>query len=69
LKSFVVDRPGHDRRYAIDASKNRSELGWGAKYDFERGIERTVGWYVDRLDWCRAVQAGRYARERLGVAV
>jgi dTDP-glucose 4,6-dehydratase len=69
LKSFVVDRPGHDRRYAIDAAKIRSEVGWRAQYDFDRGIERTVRWYVDRLDWCHAVQAGRYARERLGVAV
>jgi dTDP-glucose 4,6-dehydratase len=66
LRSFVDDRPGHDRRYAIDASKIRRELGWAPAHDFESGLRSTVAWYVENRDWCRAVQAGRYDRERLG---
>jgi dTDP-glucose 4,6-dehydratase len=66
LKSFVPDRPGHDRRYAIDASKARKELGWKPQLDLERGIASTVAWYLAHREWCAAVQAGRYARERLG---
>ncbi len=68
LKTFVTDRPGHDRRYAIDAAKIRRELGWQPRYDFDSGIERTVRWYFEHRDWCEAVQEGRYGRERLGVA-
>jgi dTDP-glucose 4,6-dehydratase len=67
LKTFVPDRPGHDRRYAIDASKIRSELGWRPTHDFESGVRATVEWYVQHREWCRAVQAGRYDRERLGL--
>ena len=66
LKTFVHDRPGHDRRYAIDASKIRRELNWKPKYDYESGIRRTVRWYLEHLDWCRAVQT-TYQRERLGL--
>jgi dTDP-glucose 4,6-dehydratase len=66
LKSFVPDRPGHDRRYAIDASKARKELGWKPQLDLERGMAATVAWYLAHRDWCTAVQAGRYGRERLG---
>ncbi len=66
LKTFVQDRPGHDRRYAIDASRVRAELGWRPRYDFEAGIRATVAWYLANRAWCEAVQAGRYARERLG---
>jgi dTDP-glucose 4,6-dehydratase len=66
LKTFVADRPGHDRRYAIDAAKIRRELGWTAEHDFDRGIATTVRWYLDRRDWCEAV-SGRYGRERLGL--
>jgi len=67
LKTFVTDRPGHDRRYAIDATKIRRELGWEARHDFESGIRKTVQWYLDHRDWCAAVQAGQYGRERLGL--
>jgi dTDP-glucose 4,6-dehydratase len=67
LKRFVTDRPGHDRRYAIDAEKVRHELGWRPKYDFEQGLAKTVRWYYQNLDWCREVQKGRYDRKRLGL--
>jgi len=67
LKSFVKDRPGHDRRYAIDASKIRSDLGWTPKHNFKSGIARTVRWYLANLKWCRAVQKDNYHRERLGL--
>jgi dTDP-glucose 4,6-dehydratase len=67
LKTFVADRPGHDRRYAIDASKIRRELGWAPRHRFEQGLEDTVRWYAGHGDWCLAVQAGRYDRERLGL--
>jgi dTDP-glucose 4,6-dehydratase len=67
LRKFVQDRPGHDRRYAIDAAKIRRELGWKPKYNFEKGLEETVRWYVANADWCRTVQSGKYGRERLGL--
>jgi len=67
LKTFVPDRPGHDRRYAIDAGKIRRELGWAPRHAFEEGLEATARWYLDHRDWCDAVQAGRYDRERLGL--
>jgi dTDP-glucose 4,6-dehydratase len=68
LKTFVRDRPGHDRRYAIDASRVRGELGWRPRHDFLAGLRATVGWYLTHRDWCAAVQSGRYDRERLGTA-
>jgi dTDP-glucose 4,6-dehydratase len=69
LKSFVPDRPGHDRRYAIDASKARAELGWSPRHSFEDGLRATVRWYLENRDWCAAVQSGgTYQRERLGLA-
>ena len=62
LITFVADRPGHDRRYAIDYSKIRAELGWGPGESFESGLERTVRWYLDNADWVRGVQTGEYKR-------
>jgi len=67
LKTFVPDRPGHDRRYAIDASKIRRELGWAPRHAFEDGIRETVRWYLANRGWCEAVQSGTYRRERLGL--
>jgi dTDP-glucose 4,6-dehydratase len=67
LKTFVADRPGHDRRYAINAAKIRRELGWSPQHRFEEGLAATVRWYLDHRDWCSAVQEGRYGRERLGL--
>ena len=67
LKTFVPDRPGHDRRYAIDATKIHDELGWTPCRRFEDGLAATVRWYLDHRDWCQAIQAGRYDRERLGL--
>ncbi|HSD67614.1 MAG TPA: GDP-mannose 4,6-dehydratase, partial [Vicinamibacteria bacterium] len=68
LKTFVPDRPGHDRRYAIDASKIRRELGWAPSHAFEDGLRETVRWYIANHPWCEAVQSGRYGRERLGLS-
>lgn len=67
LKTLVPDRPGHDRRYAIDAAKIRRELGWKPQHVVEDGLFRTVSWYLEHKDWCQQVQAGRYDRERLGL--
>lgn len=69
LITFVNDRPGHDLRYAIDASKIERELGWKPQESFETGIRKTVQWYLDNLTWCHRVQDGSYQRERLGEAV
>ncbi len=63
---FVSDRPGHDLRYAIDASKIERELGWKPTETFASGLRKTVMWYLENLDWCRRVQDGSYQRERLG---
>ena len=67
LMTFVKDRPGHDLRYAIDASKIQNDLGWTPQETFETGIRKTVEWYLNNLDWCRRVQDGSYQGERLGV--
>lgn len=67
LITFVKDRPGHDLRYAIDASKIKQELDWTPTETFETGIRKTVQWYLNNLDWCHRVQDGSYQRERLGV--
>ena len=67
LITFVADRPGHDRRYAIDAGKIDFELGWRPRETFETGLRRTVAWYLENEDWCRNVQSGGYRQERLGL--
>jgi dTDP-glucose 4,6-dehydratase len=66
LITFVQDRPGHDVRYAIDASKIQQELGWSPEETFESGIRKTVVWYLENLNWAQRVQDGSYQRERLG---
>ncbi|MBB6598637.1 dTDP-glucose 4,6-dehydratase [Luteimonas sp. MC1825] len=66
--AYVADRPGHDRRYAIDASKLRDELGWEPKYSFERGIAETVDWYLANQPWVQRVLDGSYRLERIGAA-
>ena len=67
LITYVKDRPGHDLRYAIDASKITRELGWRPLETFESGIRKTIEWYLGNSEWCQHVQDGSYARERLGV--
>jgi dTDP-glucose 4,6-dehydratase len=67
LIQFVKDRPGHDRRYAIDCSKLQRELGWRPKQDFESGLALTVQWYLENSAWVERVTSGKYRRERLGV--
>ena len=67
LITYVKDRPGHDLRYAIDASKIQRELGWKPEETFESGLRKTVDWYLENREWCRRVQDGSYQRERLGV--
>jgi len=64
---FVKDRPGHDLRYAIDASKIINELGWTPLEDFNSGIRKTIQWYLDNQEWCKNVQDGSYQRQRLGL--
>jgi dTDP-glucose 4,6-dehydratase len=68
LKTFVADRPGHDRRYAIDAAKAQRELGWTPGHAFETGLAATIDWYLGHREWCDAVQSDRYGRERLGLS-
>jgi len=67
LISFVADRPGHDRRYAIDFTKIRRDLGWTPRETFATGIERTVRWYLDNTAWIEGVTSGGYRQERLGL--
>ncbi|RLA18859.1 MAG: dTDP-glucose 4,6-dehydratase, partial [Gammaproteobacteria bacterium] len=67
LITYVKDRPGHDQRYAIDANKIRSDLGWEPKETFETGLRRTVQWYLDNNNWIQRVQDGSYRGERLGL--
>lgn len=67
LITFVKDRPGHDIRYAIDASKIKRELGWVPEETFESGIRKTVEWYLNNLQWAHRVQDSSYQRERLGI--
>jgi dTDP-glucose 4,6-dehydratase len=67
LISFVTDRPGHDHRYAIDATKLETDLGWRAKETFETGIEKTVRWYLDNANWWKPLRDKVYSGERLGL--
>ena len=62
LVTFVKDRPGHDRRYAIDARKIERELGWRPRETFETGIRKTIRWYLDHEDWIRDVTSGDYRK-------
>ncbi|NYZ62269.1 dTDP-glucose 4,6-dehydratase [Luteimonas deserti] len=64
--TYVTDRPGHDRRYAIDASKLQNELGWRPEHTFETGMEVTVDWYLDNQDWVHRILDGSYRLERIG---
>lgn len=66
LITYVTDRPGHDLRYAIDAGKIASELGWSPQESFESGLRKTVQWYMDNKEWWQAVLNGSYSMERLG---
>jgi len=66
--TYVADRPGHDRRYAIDASKLKEELGWEPQHSFEQGIDFTVDWYLGNQDWVQGVLDGSYRLERIGTA-
>jgi len=67
LITFVTDRPGHDRRYAIDATRIRRELGWRPQEDFASGLEATVRWYLENGPWVENVTSGKYQRQRLGL--
>lgn len=67
LVQHVNERPGHDRRYAIDAEKMRREIGWEPQHDFESALGRTVRWYLDNCTWVKRVTTGVYQRERLGL--
>ncbi|MBK1631545.1 dTDP-glucose 4,6-dehydratase [Thiohalocapsa halophila] len=66
LKQFVTDRPGHDQRYAIDASKLQRELGWSPQETFETGLRKTLHWYLDNQTWVQRVMDGSYLGQRLG---
>ena len=68
LIQFVTDRPGHDLRYAIDASKIERELGWAPRESFETGLRHTVRWYLENHEWWERVRSGAYRGERLGLA-
>lgn len=67
LLEFVPDRPGHDRRYAMDIGKVERELGWRPAVTFEAGLRRTIEWYLENLDWCETVERDTYDRRRLGL--
>ena len=66
--AYVADRPGHDRRYAIDASKLKDQLGWQPKHTFDEGIAFTIDWYLDNQAWVNGVLDGSYRLQRIGTA-
>ena len=68
LITFVKDRPGHDFRYAIDASKLKKEIGWEPKESFNTGIQKTIEWYLKNEEWCKTIQENTYKQERLGIS-
>ena len=68
LIEFVTDRPGHDRRYAVDTARIQTELGWEPSVDFAEGLARTVDWYLANRDWWQRIRDGRYRAERLGTS-
>ncbi|MCO4100695.1 MAG: hypothetical protein HEQ38_15170 [Gemmatimonas sp.] len=68
LITFVADRPGHDLRYAVNASKARQQLGWQPTETFESGLTKTVKWYLENRGWWERVRSGVYRGERLGLA-
>jgi len=67
LITYVADRPGHDRRYAINSEKIRIQLGWAPRENFETGITKTIDWYLENRNWWEEITAKKYARERLGI--
>jgi dTDP-glucose 4,6-dehydratase len=69
LKTFVADRPGHDRRYSVDWHKIAATLGWQPRHSFDSALAETVRWYLDQQDWRDAVAKGTYRRERLGLSL
>lgn len=69
LKTYVRDRPGHDRRYAINCAKITANLGWNPAESFETGLRKTVAWYLKNREWCENITSGKYKRERLGAAL
>lgn len=68
LIEFVRDRPGHDRRYAIDAGKIASQLGWKPRHSFETALRETVRWYIENVGWSDSVMTSKYDGDRLGLA-
>jgi dTDP-glucose 4,6-dehydratase len=68
LITYVTDRPGHDFRYEIDPSRTEAALAWRAPHDFERGLGRTIDWYLANRAWWQGIRGGRYAGQRLGTA-
>ena len=62
LITFVTDRPGHDRRYAIDSTKVERELNWDRTYEFERGMKETIDWYVNNQEWINNIKTGEYQK-------
>jgi dTDP-glucose 4,6-dehydratase len=67
LITFVKDRPGHDKRYAIDASKIINEIGWSPEENFDSGLQKSVKWYLDNSKWWKKILSGSYKLERIGI--